>query len=302
MSKNKTKITIAVIIIALALIAGGLIAWTVTSSEHNKKVEAVAEEYNEALDTVTLDFTQPVDKNKAFSNITELSIMKNERQINKEALTYADGSECKYNEIQDKLNNLITQYQDYFTNNHENVYNGNDIDINAATKDELNTALTQLTQLKTEVEETLNSTIWDEDPSWSIIWGNDKEEAKDNYYNFKSKIENKINEIKTRLDQINAEEAQAAAAAHAAATTSGNNNSSGNSSEGSGYNNRGNTGGGGSYNPGTGGGGGDTPGGGGVSWWQASLEYGQYVQDCISKGMTSWLSFEEWCHEKGYHF
>ena len=116
-----------------------------------------------------------------------------------------------------------------------------------------------------------------------MLWGNNPDEAKANYNDFKTKVDNKAAEVKTRLDAIAAEEANAAAQAQSSAQNSSGNGSSGSYSGG----------GSGSY----------TPGGGGQSGptlEQAEAAWQAYVQNCHAHGMEPILSHDEFIRKYMY--
>lgn len=193
-----------------------------------------------------------MDKNKAFANVVELTTFR-EANIDENSLTYFDGSKNKYNEVYGIINGEIQEYVDYFTARNETIFNAGNIDVNAASKDELNAALTQLTQLSADMTEELNNTCWDKNDPWSVIWGDNPETAKNNYTEYQNKVNNKINEINAKLAEIGEAEAAQAAASAQATTNSGstrnNSGSGGNSNSGS-YSNNGSSGNGTSIDPG----------------------------------------------------
>lgn len=279
------KVAIVLAVIAAIAAVGILIGVTVQAGAKNKQVDATAAECNEVLDKVTMDLTGTVDKNQAYTNVVELSVLC-DAKVNEDSLVYFDGSKAKYNEVKDRTDNTLVEYKNYFNGQNEVIFKGADIDVNAASKDELNAAYTALTNLSKDIENTLNSTIWDTDKAWSMLWGSNEEEAKANYNDFKTKVDNKAAEIKTRLDAIAAEEANAAAAQEQQnAQSSSSNGSSSSYSGGSGY---------------SGGGSGGGQGGGGVRPWDPRSLYEtylNYVETCKQHGWTpmSWEEFQRHC-------
>lgn len=242
-SNGKKKIIIFLTITAL-IICGIIVTFTIIAGNKNKQVDASAAECMEVISSVEMDLSNPavVDKNQAFANFVELSTFANSEKINEDSLTYFDGSKNKYNEVNEKYTNIFNSYKNYFVGQNENIFNGADVDVNNASKEELNSAYNQLTALSADMELTINSTIWNQDTAWSMLWGNSADESKANYSEFKTKVDNKIAEIKSRLDAIAQEEASAAASATQSQKQSSSAKSSGGQSY-SGSNSGGNTGG-----------------------------------------------------------
>lgn len=282
------KSKIIILIIAIVIIVGvsiGLGVYSNQCSQKNQQVNAIATECENEINAVALGtLAQPIDKNKAYANVVELSIVMNTK-VNENALTYADGSKNKYNEVVDTGVNALEEYKNFFNGQNEKIFNESNIDVNAATKEELTAAYNTLTGLSQELEKTLNSTIWSENKEWSMLWGDNEDEAKTNYSDFKKKVDDKAVEIKNRLDAINAQEAQAAQQqAQSNATASGSAGTSGNGYSGGGSS--------------SGGGGGYTPHG--PTMAEAEAAYQQYVAYWRSRGQEPTMSHDEFIRRYMY--
>lgn len=199
--EKQRKITwivlIAVVVLAIVLI----VLYTVISDMNNKKVDEIATDCNVELNSVDMDLSSSVDKNKAFANFVLLKTFE-DANLNEDLLTYYNDSNNKFLEIKNRSDFIMDKYLKYFDRQHEVVLINDKIDLDGASKGELEAAYNALTNLSNEIGTTLNSNIWTEDTTWSILWGNKPEDAKQNYSKYKNAVDNEASDIKAKLDTM----------------------------------------------------------------------------------------------------
>lgn len=274
---NKKKITIIAVVV-LAVIVAVLGVSLLLINNHNKQVEKYAQECGDKLCDVSIDFADTtIDENIVNEKFVELSNMIQNNEFVESKLTYFDGSKEAYNAVKEKSDYLLLQYQVYIQKRFSDKFQPLDIDVNNASLDQLNSTLEQLNLLLTDLDKSWNNTSFDNQNSnkWSMAWGDTEESANNAFNDFKNKVVNKANEVKSTIDKKQ--------------QTSNNVNTS---SSQNGSNN-------GSYSGGSSGG----SGGGGQSGptiEQAEAAWQAYVQNCHAHGMEPILSHDEFIRKYMY--